>query len=516
MITLLVVGRLIGDQGVAYVMAAVEVCALLWSAVGGNLSDTLGRLLRSRRNKGQYKNMAQLRKSAMIFHLALGLLGSLLLFCFGGMFVEGVFGLPYSTLIVQVLSPVVALRSVSAVLLGWFQGEGVELPTMISGLLRQGFLLGFGFMFVKILGGYGEKVSALLQQNNYTAMYGGVGFAIAVSVTEVLIVLFLVLIYRGMHKTQKEDFEEQDGMNSVASTLDCIKALCISRWPMCVMTFLEIFPLAIGLFFAGRVMGEGGLFAEYGVYVGKYLAICGIAVSLITITILPLIARVVSGFRREELKFARMAFQSGVHSCIVHGIFFTVFVAVMETQLVEFFCVEDQAEALAMLLGGSSLIVFAALSFYFGKLLQMGGKKFFVLGALGGADVLFLLIVLIASGVGKAGVLALVYGGLFCMAGLCILLGMLTYRQMRVRMNWLQVLIIPLGSGSVAGLICALLARVIAPHLDSLVTLLVSCVVVGVIYWILLLLLKNFKEQELDVTVGGRLISMLGQLLRVY
>ena len=38
----------------------------------------------------------------------------------------------------------------------------------------------------------------------------------------------------------------------------------------------------------------------------------------------------------------------------------------------------------------------------------------------------------------------------------------------------------------------------------------------GAVYWVLLLLLRNFKEQELEAISGGRLIGMLGQLLRVY
>ena len=46
--------------------------------------------------------------------------------------------------------------------------------------------------------------------------------------------------------------------------------------------------------------------------------------------------------------------------------------------------------------------------------------------------------------------------------------------------------------------------------------LLVALAVAGLIYWIMLLLLRNFKEQELEVVPGGRLIGRLGQLLRIF
>ena len=53
LLTILVIVRLTGHNGAAYMIVALEVFWLLWSILGGSLSDTLGKLLRSRRNKGQ-------------------------------------------------------------------------------------------------------------------------------------------------------------------------------------------------------------------------------------------------------------------------------------------------------------------------------------------------------------------------------------------------------------------------------------------------------------------------------
>ena len=103
-------GQAAGNSGVAYMVVGVEVCALLWCAVGGSLSETLGKLLRGRRNKGQYKNAARMRSAALVFHGFLGLVGSLLLLLFGGQAAEGIFGVRYSTYIIMFLSPVILLR----------------------------------------------------------------------------------------------------------------------------------------------------------------------------------------------------------------------------------------------------------------------------------------------------------------------------------------------------------------------------------------------------------------------
>ena len=96
---------------------------------------------------------------------------------------------------------------------------------------------------------------------------------------------------------------------------------------------------------------------------------------------------------------------------------------------------------------------------------------------------------------------------------LCILLGVFSFRQMWVKADWLSLLIVPLGAGAAAGGVCALMG--LAPLGDP-VMLPLAFAVSGAVYWGLLLALRDFKEQELEVIPGGRLIGALGQRLRFY
>ena len=74
---------------------------------------------------------------------------------------------------------------------------------------------------------------------------------------------------------------------------------------------------------------------------------------------------------------------------------------------------------------------------------------------------------------------------------------------------------IPLGGGGVAGLLCMLFSRLFALVLPPYLTLLLALAVAGVSYWVVLLLLRNFRDQELDVMPGGRLVIALGRTLRL-
>ena len=100
-------------------------------------------------------------------------------------------------------------------------------------------------------------------------------------------------------------------------------------------------------------------------------------------------------------------------------------------------------------------------------------------------------------------------------AVLCMILGTFAYRQMRQQMDWLQVLIIPLAVACIAGILNMLLGKVLTPHLGNLFTLLVCLILSGALYWAGLLLLRNFREQELEVIPGGKWINSLGQMIHV-
>lgn len=115
----------------------------------------------------------------------------------------------------------------------------------------------------------------------------------------------------------------------------------------------------------------------------------------------------------------------------------------------------------------------------------------------------------------KAGILALVYAGIMGSAVCCVLLGIITYKQLRVGDLWLQIFIIPAGAACITGVLCLLLARLISPHLGDAVTLIVCGALSAVVYWGLLLLARNFSEQELENIPGGKWIISFGQMLRL-
>lgn len=511
---IVVVSRLAGYNGVTYVAVAVEVYWAVWTVVGGGLTGVLGRVLRLRNSKGQYKNAGRMRRNALILQLALGALGSLvMLLCAGA--AAGVFQVQYSTLITAILAPSVLLHSLSAVLLGYFQGEGAELPAMVSGILRQILIFGFSLLFCRMLGDYGQKVSHLLGQENFTSMYAGVGVAVAISLAELFVALLLFLVFKGTGHSRNRR-QGQDNARTGDSLMDSFRILGAGRGIPMLIRLLAVLPVLLGLVFCGSLEENAAACVEYGVYGAGYAVLCGIPAALTLWALIPVCGRTVGRLRREESRFARTAFQGGLHIGVVHGAFAAVFLTVLAEPLGAAICPGQEEVAAAMLRGGAAAAVLLPLCVYFTRFLMLINKKMLVLGSMAVFDLVSLALARMLIGAGGVQVLGLVYAGLAGLGVLCVLLGSFCFMQLHLRVDWLQVLIIPAVAATAEGLLCLLLNTLLSPHMGKVILLVICLAVSGPVYWTALLLLRNFSEQELEHIPGGKLIFGLGQMLNVY
>lgn len=515
LVTVLVIGNMAGDNGVTYMSVAMLALGFLWTLIGTNTADTLGRLLRIRNSKGQYKNAEKMRKSVMLFQMILGLLGAILLLFGARVIGDRIFHTQYSVFLIMLLAPALFFRAVSYVLMGICQGEGAELPTAVACILRQVFILVFSLIFCNILGNYGAKVSRLLVEENFTSMYVGAGAAIAVTVSEVFVTLFLLVIRKVSRHSGRR--EQPEGMRSTDSFVDVVRNFCAGRVPQAVIRLFVFLPVILGfLFFEKSVADIEAVAMQYGVYLGKYLVLCCFFILLATGSFINVYSRAVIALRKEEQRLARAVFQSGVHIAVIHSLFFAVFLAVTATQAAGLLDESNGAVAEKLFRGGSMLIPFVVLAAYFSRFLVLTGKKLLVLGALGIADVLYVVSMTLFLNVWKVGILSLVYAGILGSAVCCFILAALTYRQLRIGSLWQQNFIVPGGVACVSGLFGMLLCKIAGPHLGHFVTLLICFLITAVIYWVILLLVRNIREQELEYISGGRLITAIGQMLHIF
>lgn len=372
-INIWVFGKSIGDNGLGYLAAAVLVFALFWVLTGKNLPDRMGRMLRGRNARGQYRNVSRMRKNMMLFQIAEGLLGTVLCMSLGWILLEKVFLVPYGSMILWILSPALFLRCIQSVFLGYFQSEGSEMPSAVSSVLRQVFFLGLGLVFLGIFRNYGEKVSLLLKRADFTSMYGAMGIAVGMLLSEVLVLLFVFVIYRGSMAGRREAESGMKGTDSFSSQL---RTLLIPMGGDILRDMFLLLPLWIGLlFFQKRSADIYASVSAYGIFVGRYLITILMPVAILSAGILPGVARTGSHIRKKEERYARTAFQAGVQGTVVHGFFFTAWIAVLATPLSQALDKSAEMALTGLFTTGSSLILWLLLLFYFSEILELRGGK---------------------------------------------------------------------------------------------------------------------------------------------
>ena len=300
-INIWVFGKSIGDNGLGYLAAAVLVFALFWVLTGKNLPDRMGRMLRGRNARGQYRNVSRMRKNMMLFQIAEGLLGTVLCMSLGWILLEKVFLVPYGSMILWILSPALFLRCIQSVFLGYFQSEGSEMPSAVSSVLRQVFFLGLGLVFLGIFRNYGEKVSLLLKRTDFTSMYGAMGIAVGMLLSEVLVLLFVFVIYRGSMAGRREAESGMKGTDSFSSQL---RTLLIPMGGDILRDMFLLLPLWIGLlFFQKRSADIYASVSAYGIFVGRYLITILMPAAILSAGILTGVARTGSHIRKKEERY---------------------------------------------------------------------------------------------------------------------------------------------------------------------------------------------------------------------
>lgn len=515
LINILIFGSKLGNNGITYLVIAMEAYGFFLTISSGCLADTLGKMLRSRIAKSQYKNSMCVRRRILVFQGSIGVVCSILLAAFSGVIAQQLFGVSHSTFILLILSPALTLRAISAALIGSFQGEGTEFPAAVAAPLRQLLIMLSGLFFVKVLGNYGTKVSMLLGDESYIAMYSGAGIAIAIVLSEVFVVLFLTVIALGSKKSVRR--REQEGRRQTDSFVNTLRILYGSMGMKLLLRILELLPIWIGTVFCWKgVLNVASFTDDFGLLSGKFTVLCGIPAALIGVMSVPMITGIIGAYRREDYRNARNLFQCGLHMISAHGVFFTIFAAIMAGQLSGMVSGTDNMVLTGLLRCGSSLIALLPLYFFLSRFLIRMGRQYHLLGCLGLANILYIIVLSVLINKGTAGVQALVYAVVAAVAFVCVITAFLSLKLLHTGINWLRILAVPLGAGCVAGLISMFLAKLFVPHLGYLVTVFICLVLSFMLYWLVLILCRSFHEQDLNHIPGGALIRAAGQTLRVF
>lgn len=514
-INMMIISKYTGYSGTTYLILCLEIYLFFSIIINGSFSDILGKTVRSRCTKGQYKSADSIKKHTLVYQLVLGLLGTVLLFVTGTRLVDMFGGTKYSKILILLYAPLILIRTVSAYLSGCVKGQGTELPEAISVIIRQLLVTLFTVLLCNVIGEYGSKVSRLLGQANFEAMYQGIAVTIAILIAEIFVSLFLYLMYRFNKKRNAMSVREstRNGLGFV----ETMKLIIGFRLPVVVILLLLILPLLIchklSVDYYGKTEAST---LSYGVFCADYMSVIGIIISLLLIPVYSIVNKLYNAYRKNENHYAKLIFQTGVHFNLISAGFWVSFFMVLAKPVADVFGNGNVEAFEKMLTQGSFIILTILLSIYFMRVLFFKGKRLLVVISLLGYDLSQILYVYFMRSKGDNIGELLSVGINLSFGVLCMFLAVFSYIYMRQYPDILQMIIVPVAAASFSGLLDILLCKLLSPHMGSLIVLIVCFVISFGVYWTSLLLVRNIREKELDILPFKRILEAAGQLLRVF
>lgn len=512
-------GRIIGDEGVGFFAAAMELYTVLSVIVLYAASRSVAILVKYRVKREMYKSARRVFHNAMFLAVVFGVLVTVGMAAFAESISSVIILERMSYLAVLAVAPAIFFSAVMGVYRGYFQGMGTMIPTVHSKLVVKLILLVSGLVFGSMLYHYGIKVADLLKNEQYAFAYGAMGAALGLSLAcllGVLHLLFIYMIYAGTFKQQMfrdntKTLESNGKISAMLISTALPYAVCALLYNMNVLVDQRIYNYAVNVKSSGadRVL-------NWGVYYGKYSAIIGIAAILCSLAVSNAIPRIAQAFERQEYREAQVRLERIIHHLAIVAIPCAVLLAVLAEPIAGILFTGEVKTAVLLLQAGTAVIVLFAFTYLFMGLLQRIRKmKTVILGGLI-AFAIHLLVIYVLIMKTNMGIMAVMCGSIAFYLVTCVtgFLGVLKY--IRYSPDWIRVFAVTAIAAGVSGLVGMLLEKALLSLAGNLITLLVCVIVCVIIYHVLLLLLRGVRQEECDIMPGGRIIASLAKRLHLF
>ena len=252
------VTSIIGDEGNGYYSIAVNIYTMILLISSYSIPMAVSKVVSAKIGKRQYRNANRAFQCAMAFAVAAGGLTFLIVEVFGDVLATNFMLEPMSAMALKVLGPALLIVSIMGVFRGYFQGLGTMMPTAVSQIIEQIFVLIASIAGAYVLYHRGEKVGALLHNENYAPSYGAAGASLGPVVGSLIGLIFLLLVYfsyRGRFKAQVK----RDTSGTVDSYSTIFRLIVLTILPVLLSTTVYNISNVIDIRIYNSVMIQKGM-----------------------------------------------------------------------------------------------------------------------------------------------------------------------------------------------------------------------------------------------------------------
>lgn len=508
----------IGDAGMGYYAAAFQIYSIMLIISSYSLPVAVSKLVAAKVAKGQYRNARKVFHGALLFATLTG--GATCLVClFGADTLAGsVMSMSKSAIALRMLSPTLLIVALMGVVRGYFQGMGTMMPTAISQLVEQIVNAIISVIAGLYLYDYGKKVADVLKNSEYQPAWGAAGGTLGTGAGALAGLLVLIIMFL-LHKRSFKHNIRRDNTDRIDSYGKIFRIIIVTVLPVILSTTIYNISdtLDQGIFnYVMDVKGYTSIKAEYwGMYSSKYRVLTNVPIALANALCSSMMPALTACIERGERKSARHKVSIATRFVMIISIPCAVGLAVLGKPIIGLMFTGEVDIPATLLKIGSSSVVFYSLSTLSNGVLQGIDKMRIPVRNAAIALVLHLGILYLTIDILDWKLNGVVIACVSFALIMCILNWMSIAKHLHYRQEIRRTFIIPLISSGIMGFFVWLIYFIMSKSFSDLLSVGVAVLVGVIIYFIVLLLLKGVRENEIRSFPGGRIIASLARIFHL-
>ena len=505
----------ITDQGMAYYSPAYYIYAVLLVVSTSGIPIAISRMVSERYAIGRYDEADRVFHISRYLMIGLGLAGFIVLFFFARP-IAVMMGLEGSALAMQATAPALLLVPIMSSYRGYFQGQQMMAPTALSQTVEQIFRVVFGLALALVLmrgtlfaGTYND-----LQRGAAGGCFGA--SAGAIGGLAVMVVIYFMARKSIRYRIRHSEKGDRESAGSILKAIIVIAVpITIGATLMPLVNLVDASVVNIRLLHAGFEPDTAkALYGQLTGFCEPIIALPQVLMSAIVMSIVPMVAAANKVRDREQL-----------HGTISLGFRMTTIIAfpcaiglliLAKPALTMLFFTQKESAANAapsLQVLSLSFILLALITFMTGILQGVGKQVYPVINLFLG---LLAKIVLtwILVGIPAVNVVGAPLGTMaaYLIAGtldfICVL------RFTRVHISFKQMILKPLLSAAVMGVIVFFVYKGLMAVLPSnTAATLLSIIIGAVVYGLMIIRTKTIQRDEMmEISVGRKLAAVCDRL----
>ena len=506
--------RTVSFQGIAAYAYAFELYNLFYLIAGGIVAKSAAALIKSRTAKKQFNNRDHIFLYTLLRSVFFAALFTVLFLFLGDMIANELLGYKLCAFVLQCFAFSFIPACMYIAIAQYLEAIGYAYVSLLSKIVHEAVVLLATILLSTALFKYGEKVSALLLESNRKYGFGAGAAAIADVIGALIVLLFVVVFFfllsGNLRKERMQDTTKNlEKKKTIIRTTE-VAGIQYGLTGLCSSLSVLLMQVLYFRLSRGKLSDKAAGYGAFYSIVYLFLLLCIVFVEIYTRHLQKALRHYI---RIDDLRRFRLRFGQSMKELMVYFVPVCVFVAIFARHILRLLFVSAAQEYTILLQAACVLILVVVPKLLFESVLSVQGAKTQLAICLYSGMAAQLALFALCFANTKFAVCGIVYSMIIGYAIECIMAFVFAGTHVHLKLDFKNVLVIPLVIGIVVLGINFGLERLLSDRLGSFATVLLGMLCTFLLYDVAIIKSGIIRGRELSELPFGKQLASFGQIL---